>query len=365
LNALAQIDPMAAFGVQDMRQTMDQRGLQMDATRQGMAMLDREEQRQIAEAASQMTREQAQAAADAMTQAITGAAPLYQANDKPAIRAYWERLGVPVMSFAEFQSEMARLPAVQEAWAFFAEQNAGPEIPASMQTLQMRAEAAGLPPGSQEYRDFFATGGDAPAQTTINNVMPADQSGVTDGFYEKLDGAQAEMFGALLNQGMTAPARLGQIDELDRLLAASPSGLAGAAAQFLGNLGIPTEGMDTVQAAAAIINRLVPAQRPPGSGPMSDRDVELFMQSLPRIINSPNGNQLITSVMRGLVVYEQQQAEIANRVASRVITPAEGRAELMALQNPLQVFRTSEGGVTVQGGDWQDMGDGVLLRRVE
>jgi hypothetical protein len=337
----------------------------MDATRQGMAMLDREEQRQIAEAASQMTREQAQAAADAMTQAITGAAPLYQANDKPAIRAYWERLGVPVMSFAEFQSEMARLPAVQEAWAFFAEQNAGPEIPASMQTLQMRAEAAGLPPGSQEYRDFFATGGDAPAQTTINNVMPADQSGVTDGFYEKLDGAQAEMFGALLNQGMTAPARLGQIDELDRLLAASPSGLAGAAVQFLGNLGIPTEGMDTVQAAAAIINRLVPAQRPPGSGPMSDRDVELFMQSLPRIINSPNGNQLITSVMRGLVVYEQQQAEIANRVASRVITPAEGRAELMALQNPLQVFRTSEGGVTVQGGDWQDMGDGVLLRRVE
>ena len=355
LNALAQIDPMAAFGVQDMRQTMDQRGLQMDATRQGMAMLDREEQRQIAEAARTMTREQAQAAADAMEDSLLRATPFYASGDMAGAEAYWRSIGAEPLSPQQFQSEMARLPAVREALTFFADQNAGPEIPAGMQTLQMRAEAAGLQPGTQEYRDFFATGGDAPAQTTINNVMPADQSGVTDGFYEKLDGAQAEMFGALLNQGMTAPSRLAQVDQLDAYLRDVPGGLATAAQMWLGERGIQTEGLSTLEAANGIINQLVPEQRDPGSGPMSDRDIDMFRASLPRMINTTEGNQLIVSTIRGLIVYEQKQAEIANRVASRVITPAEGRAELMALQNPLQVFRTDEGGVAIQGGNWADM----------
>jgi flagellar protein FlgJ len=97
---------------------------------------------------------------------------------------------------------------------------------------------------------------------------------------------------------------------------------------------------------------------------MSDADLALFRESLPRLVNTPEGNATIASTIRGLIVYEQQQAQIANRVASREITPAEGRAQLMALDNPLQVFQTGTGATQIQG-DWQDLGGGVRIRRVE
>jgi hypothetical protein len=42
-------------------------------------------------------------------------------------------------------------------------------------------------------------------------------------------------------------------------------------------------------------------------------------------------------------------------VASRELTPAEGRAALMSLSNPLSVRRDAPGGTVVQGGNWQDM----------
>jgi hypothetical protein len=86
---------------------------------------------------------------------------------------------------------------------------------------------------------------------------------------------------------------------------------------------------------------MVPQQRPPGSGPMSDRDVELFKASVPRIINQPGGNQMILETMRGVAEYEAAQGAVAAAVANREITPAEGRAQLASLTNPLESYRSN------------------------
>lgn len=157
-------------------------------------------------------------------------------------------------------------------------------------------------------------------------------------FDKKLAEKQAEAFDTMAAEGLNARADLGVIGELDGLLqgqGGTLSGLAGIAAKY----GIGGEGIDDLQAAQALINKLVPTQRAPGSGSMSDRDVELFTRSLPSLWNAPGGNQKILSVMRGLAQYKQAQGEIADMVINNEISRQEGRRKLRELPNPLEGFK--------------------------
>lgn len=149
--------------------------------------------------------------------------------------------------------------------------------------------------------------------------------------------------------GMQAQRSIGQINRLGALLEGLPTGAMGALKVAAGNFGIQTEGLDDLQAAQALINSLVPQQRPPGSGPMSDADLELFKQSLPRIINSPNGNQIILETMRGIAAYDAAGAEIVQRYRSDPeFTQADAFAALQARPDPFAGVNL--GVATPQGG---------------
>jgi flagellar protein FlgJ len=102
-----------------------------------------------------------------------------------------------------------------------------------------------------------------------------------------------------------------------------------------GEWGIPTEGLDELQTAQAIISALVPEQRQPGSGPMSDADLALFKQSLPRIIGQPEGNKLIIDTMRGIAEYDAEGARIVQKLRNEEMTRAEAFEALMNRKNPL------------------------------
>lgn len=156
-------------------------------------------------------------------------------------------------------------------------------------------------------------------------------------FEKKAAEKQAETFDTMATEGLSARADIGVINELEGLLQGQGgtfSGISGALAKY----GIGGEGMDDLQAAQALINKLVPTQRQPGSGSMSDRDVELFTRSLPSLWNAPGGNQKIIGVMRGLAQYKQQQGEIADQVLAGEMTRQEGRRALRELPNPLAEF---------------------------
>lgn len=165
--------------------------------------------------------------------------------------------------------------------------------------------------------------------------------GEGDKFYEALDKKNADTFAALSDTGMQARSKLAQVERLGGLMQASPTGATAALKLAAGEYGIKTDGLDDLQAAQALINELVPQQRQPGSGPMSDADLALFKQSLPRIINTPDGNQLILDTMRGITQYQIQMGDIADQVANREISAAEGRNRIKNLKNPLEGFRTS------------------------
>lgn len=190
-----------------------------------------------------------------------------------------------------------------------------------------RAKAAGKVPMPPDQ--FWASQKKSGATNVTTNV------GETDKFYENLDKKNAETFSALSTTGMQARGKLAQIDRLDALLSQSPQGAEGVIKQWLGDLGVKTEGLDAIQSTRALLEKMVPEQRAPGSGTMSDADIVMFRNSLPRVINQQGGNQVILQTMRGIAQYEQQMGDIADAVADRSISPAEGRAKIRDLKNPL------------------------------
>jgi hypothetical protein len=172
---------------------------------------------------------------------------------------------------------------------------------------------------------------------TVNNDLGGDK------FEEAFAKGDATALGTISESGMAAQRNLGRIDQLEGLLANSPTGLKGVATQMAGELGINTDGLSEVQAAQALINSMVPEQRQPGSGPMSDADLALFKQSLPRIINQPGGNDLIIQTMRAIAQYDAEGASIVQQLRAGQIDRAQAFAALQGRENPLQGFKVPAG----------------------
>jgi flagellar protein FlgJ len=217
---------------------------------------------------------------------------------------------------------------------------------------QTRYDAAGnvvASGGEKDDRPWWVRGDGTVDPAQIANRQAGRTSVTTnvgegDKFYGELDKAQAAVFSGLSETGIQGRSKLGQIDRLDGLLKQAETGGLALIKQAAGEWGINTEGLSDIQAAQALINELVPQQRQPGSGPMSDADLALFKQSLPRLINQPGGNQTIVDTMRGITQYQIQMGEIADAVADRSMTPADARKALRELQNPLEGFGKRSGG---------------------
>ncbi len=200
------------------------------------------------------------------------------------------------------------------------------------------------------------------AGVTVNNNMG------TDKFGDKLGELDANTINTVATTGQAAQRNLGRINQLEQLLKASPSGFEGAVAQRAGEWGIPTNGLDTLQAAQAAINSLVPEQRQPGSGPMSDADLALFKQSLPRIINQPGGNDLIINTMKSIAQYDAEGANIVQQLRSGKMDRAQAFEALQNRVNPLDSFKApgepAENPMPSQqtATGWKDLGNGVKIR---
>jgi hypothetical protein len=172
------------------------------------------------------------------------------------------------------------------------------------------------------------------AGATTNNI----DTGEGNKFYNTLDEKNAAVFSGLSDNGIQGRSKLVQIDQLDKLLQTTPTGALAVLKQKAGDWGINTEGLSDIQAATALLSQMIPQQRPPGSGPVSDADLAGFRNSLPRMINTPGGNTKILNTMRGLTKYQIDMGAIADQVANREITPSDGRAKIANLPNPLADF---------------------------
>jgi hypothetical protein len=177
--------------------------------------------------------------------------------------------------------------------------------------------------------------GDSPVKSPLVDIRLPGEGPQETAFMKEAGALEAKNFGSLVEMGQTSRRNRVILDQLDTSAAAIPGGLEAVAKNALGNLGIPVDGLSEIQATEALINQLVPAQRAPGSGPMSDRDLALFKASLPRLIQTPEGKTRILNNMKAINDYVISEGEIGSRVLSGEITPEQGRAEMQALGNPL------------------------------
>ncbi len=171
----------------------------------------------------------------------------------------------------------------------------------------------------------------APSATAI-------AGGGKDVFGEESQKRQATRFSDISTSGDAARRSANDVKRLESLIGKVETGGVAAFKQAAGNLGINTKGLNDIQSLQAVINKLVPAQRPAGSGTMSDADLALYKESLPRIINQPGAHREIVRSMKEINQYLIKEGEIADAVLDGSITPAEGRKRLAALGNPVQDF---------------------------
>lgn len=285
--------------------------------------------------------------------------PAYQA-DLRLKNAQAENIINPRMS----PSEQAADSLNREKFAYERDKD-GRIAPADQARIDLEREKFGYeqnkPTTNMREYDAYAADETAAGRTPIGRLeyeqavkkAGANNMNISTGegndFYKELDKQNAGSFAAMSAAGTVARGKIGQINRLEGLFANAPQGAEGYLKSIAGEWGIPTDGLSDIQAANALLERLVPQQRLPGSGTMSDGDIKMFRNSLPRIINQPGGNQLIFDTMRGIAQYEQAQGDIADRVANREINAAEGRRQIQALKNPLEDFKIPQGSTPNQG----------------
>lgn len=195
------------------------------------------------------------------------------------------------------------------------------------------------------------------AGVTVNNNMGGDKFGEA---WAKND---ADALASLSDAGMAAMRNQPRIDQLDALLQSNPTGGLANFKVAAGEWGVNTEGLDDLQVAQSIINTMVPEQRQPGSGPMSDSDLALFKQSLPRIINQPGGNRMIIDTLRAIAEYDAEGARIIQRGRNNELSRAEMFQLLQERENPLAgLVAPSSDRAKQTESDWSDVG-GVKIRR--
>lgn len=138
-----------------------------------------------------------------------------------------------------------------------------------------------------------------------------------------------------IEAGDTATSANMTLGQLKTYLAKAPQGFEGMWKGLAGNFGIPSEGLDDIQAAEALISKLVPSQRPPSSGTMSDADLALYKASLPSIAKQPGGNQKIIDTAMKINDYYIQHSSIDRQLALGNISVEDAWKQKQAIPNPL------------------------------
>jgi hypothetical protein len=121
----------------------------------------------------------------------------------------------------------------------------------------------------------------------------------------------------------------------------------------------------------AQVNQIAPTLRVPGSGAMSDRDMDILMSSLPRLRSDPAANQMILNVFERKAQLNAERGAIAQAALRGEIKPEEADKRISAIdKQPLLDERsrsmlqntgtegpkvgTEEDGYRFKGGDPSD-----------
>jgi hypothetical protein len=159
-------------------------------------------------------------------------------------------------------------------------------------------------------------------------------------FAQGAGGVLSKRFEKLSEEGQTATQDLALAGQLRDLGAVVKTGAPAAVQGWLAERGIKVgDNVGAVEAYGSIIDKLTPQQRVPGSGSTSDYEGRMFKNSLPKLINTPEGNEIISNTVAGLAQYKLDRAAIAEKALTREIPPADALKQMRELPNPYDNFK--------------------------
>jgi hypothetical protein len=160
-------------------------------------------------------------------------------------------------------------------------------------------------------------------------------------FAQGAGGVLSKRFEKLSEEGQTATQDLALAGQLRDLGAIVKTGAPAAVQGWLAERGIKVgDNVGAVEAYGSIIDKLTPQQRVPGSGSTSDYEGRMFKNSLPKLINTPEGNEIISNTLAGLAQYKLDRAAIAEKALTREVSPADALKQMRELPNPYDNFKT-------------------------
>ena len=132
-------------------------------------------------------------------------------------------------------------------------------------------------------------------------------------------------------EGIEATSHIGQLDTIAELAKKAPYGALTGVKKFLGDYGIPTEGLTDIQAYEDAINFMAPQLRPPGSGPLKNTEIEGFRRSLGGLLTTPEGRILAVNNLKLMSQYKQGLGTIAR---NSDLTPSQRTQKMAELPFP-------------------------------
>ncbi|WP_238273094.1 hypothetical protein [Methylobacterium cerastii] len=231
----------------------------------------------------------------------------------------------------------------------------GPVITTAPQSIGQAPAPAAVAPSNvsrlqAERAALQAHDPNDPRVAELSSAIAADGRGATpDAYRDTSDRALATRHDEIAKAGAAAGAMNGNLDRLEGLLSDVPTGALAdrklQVARYAQDLGLGdvasslTGGkLDQAQAANAIVQRLAPGLRVPGSGAQSDRELKNFIDSLPSLGNTPGGNRIIVETLRAAARQQQQAAEIARQSQAGTLDKYEADRRIAALSSPFARF---------------------------
>lgn len=188
------------------------------------------------------------------------------------------------------------------------------------------------------FMDFKTELKKAGATNVTTNVDKGENS-----FATEAGKVQAKRFDELAGEGQKARQMVADIDTLTELGKNIGTGKGAELTARLGpwaeSIGVPIKGLSDIQAFEAIVNRVAPSMRVPGSGAQSDFELKNFLKSLPTLGNTPEGNAIAAATMKGLQENKIRASEIGSKALNGEITRPQAEKMLRELPDPMEGYR--------------------------
>lgn len=200
--------------------------------------------------------------------------------------------------------------------------------------------AAGIPADDKRVYQVGPDGklSTPPGGTTVN----VDSR--TESEYAKANGkAISARFEKIVEEGDAASQEAGVLAQLRNLGGQIKNMGTGAALQAkLAEFGIKVgENVSEIEAYGALIDKMVPQQKVAGAGSTSDFDAKMFKGSLPGLMRTPGGNEIILTTLEALNTYKRQRADVVAEAMATNAKPSDVIKALKELPDPFAAFKES------------------------